>query len=938
MFFTFTVNAQIYLELEAKTDLTFAEIVEQTEAYFDEVGREKGKGYKPFKRWEYEKQRSLDAEGRIVSRSDQMKSYNSFMKNNPSQKAVGIDFTDLGPYSQTNTSTWSSSLGRLSAIGLDPNNANHIIVGSPTGGIWKTTDGGTTWAVIYDYATNIDIRSLEISHANADHYYVGTSARILKSIDAGETWTAQTGGPVGTFNTITMDPTNANILLATNRFGRGIYRSSDGGDTWGLVEATTGDAFDIEFKPGNSNVVYASGAGFISKSTDNGATWTVLAGPWGGGVIMLAVTPHDANYIYALQETNGGYDATYRSTNSGTTWTVRSDNSSGTNNILFYNQSVVGGQAPRDMDIVVSPTDKDDVYVAGTELWKSTNGGTGFTKIADWLVASGLPFIHADVDLMYYSGTTLYVGSDGGLFTSTDAGATFTDKTTGINVRQFYRIGASQTSVDRVSGGSQDNGTGVLVGGIWKDYMGADGMETFIDWSNADIMYGNLQFGSLYKSTDGGNTTVGITQTESGANGEWVTPTEQDPTISNTLYQGKTEVYKSTNGAASWTTISAFANGDKCDEIEIAPSNNQVIYVSYGALLYKTTNGGTTWSANIGPGGYINYIDVHPTDPNKVVIAQFGAIMESTNGGTTWVDIKGNLPNQTYYCALYANDGASGIFLGGQVGIWYKDNTSGTNWVNQSGDMPTVQIRELEIRNGTLYVGTYGRGLWKGTLTPNILGMTCGSPIDLSMPGTFTAPGPSYGGGCFNCTGGATANANWYKFTPPFTGTINIGSCLAGEDTRLWIYSGSCGALTQIDANDDGCTMTHGNGTELFASLVENLAVVAGTPIYIEWDNRWSSNSFFWSLEYNAVACPPNFNGPNTLTGVQSTSMDFETNGGIASSQQITGATTVVDYDSGTDINLLANFEVVLGAVFNAFIDGCGGALIQQDLNDLEGK
>ena len=919
-------SPEIYLKLADEGELTFEQIVAQTEAHFDIVGRGKGVGYKPFKRWEYEMERSLDANGFIVSKKRQTEAFNSFMKTNSTSRNLEVGFTEMGPRAQTNTDTWSSALGRLTSVGLDPNDENHIIVGAPAGGVWRTTDKGASWNIIYEYATNINIYAVEISHANPDHYWIGTTSEILRSTDAGQSWTVVTGGPDGETNTITMDPTNANVLLATQRMGvtPGVYRSADGGATWAIVHNNGSDAYDVEFKPTNSNVVYASGEGFIAKSTNNGVTWTDIAGgPWNGfGAVMLAVTAHDGNYVYALQEAGGGYNGTFRSINSGGTWTTRSDNSSGMNNILTYDQSGGGGQAPRDMDIVVSPTNKNNVFVAGTELWGSTNSGANFTKVADWLVNSGLPFIHADVDLLYYTPDGLYAGTDGGLFITTNGGTTWTDHTPGIGVRQFYRIGASATDPDRVSGGSQDNGAGVVVNGVWRDYLGADGMETFIDWSNADIMYGNTQFGSLSKSIDGGVTTVVINQAP-GGNGEWVTPTEQDPTNANTLYVGKDELYKSTDGANNWTDLTGMNIVSLIDEVEIAPSNNQVIYFSHEETLFKTTNGGATWT-DVSPNvNNINYIDVHPTNSNKVLITQMGQVMESTNGGVSWTDITANLPGITYYCGIYQGDATDGIFLGGSYGIWHKDNNTAGMWVNLNGNLPVVPVRELEIRGTTMYVATYARGLWKGTIANANNGMTCANAIELDMPGSYTAPGPSYGNGCFNCA--SAPHANWFKFTPPLTGKVSIGSCHNGVDTRLWAYSGNCGALTQIAFSDDSCAIAHGSGND-YASLVQNVAVTAGTPIYIEWDDRWSSNSFLFTIEYTMVACPGNLDGVNALVGLQNTTRDYEAAGTISSTQTISGGGVVVDYDSGTDINLNPNFEVVLGAQFNAFIDGCGGA------------
>lgn len=916
---SYSISAQIYLKMSYETDMTFEEIVDSTERYYDKFGRDKGLGYRPFKRWEYESERSLDANGRVRSYAQDLEEYRKFVKKHPeqSQKSVSVEYTELGPTSAVNTVTWSSALGRFSAVGLDINNPNHVIAGSPTGGIWRTEDGGQSWDACYDYTMNMNINALEISHADATRYIAGTSNEIIYSEDSGRSWERSTTGPIGQqVNTIIMDPVDENILLATDRYANRVWRSTDGGVNWSVVYNAPDDTYDIEFKPGDSNIVYVSGRGFISKSTDNGLSWSPLSGPWGSGVIMMAVTDSEANIVYALQETSGGYNATFRSTDEGMNWTTQSDNSSGSNNILTYNQNNAGGQAPRDMDIVVSPYNAAEVYVAGTELWKSDDSGVTFTKVADWLVSSGLPFIHADVDLLYYNKNAFYAGTDGGLFVSTDNASSWTDWTSGTGVRQFYRIGVSATDVDRVSGGSQDNGTGTLVGGTWYDWVGADGMETFIDWSDEDIIYTNIQYGGLYKSIDGGQNRVPISNTP-GGNGAWVTPTEQDPMNSNTLYQAKKEVYKSTNGGLTWSAISAIAHGGNANELEIAPSDNQYIYVSWGSTLYRTTDGGSNWS-DISPGtGTINYIDVHPTDPDRVVVAVAGEIHESTNGGANWNEITYNLPNITYHCAIYANDGSMGIYAGGRPGVYYLNNSTSNKWLNVSGNLPTVQVRELEIKHNFLYVATYGRGLWKSSIQ-SIEGMNCNEAIVLIAPGTYTSQGPSYGNGCHNCS--SSSHANWYTFTPPKDGVVNIYSCRGGADTRLFVYEGAnCGSLTEIASGDDDCEISFGGATH--AAEVSMVNVSAGVPIFIEWDDRWSQSSFLWTLEF----CDGDLFGADALDGVQSNSEVFETNGDIESTQQITGNGTNVIYDSRFNVFLNAGFEVNVGAIFEAYIDGCNG-------------
>jgi len=846
---------QDYLTLSYTTDLTFEQLRAVGQAHFDTVGTQKGMGYKQFKRWEYWAERHQDKNGRVIRNADAVQEFEKFLAKNESvTRAISGNFTDEGPYSAINTDTWSSHLGRITSIDADPNDANHVIAGAPNGGIWKTTNLGITWTPVYEQEANLKIYSVEISHANDQVYFAGTNGSgIRKSTDGGATWSNTTGVTNNDrINTITMHPTDSNILYAIGQFQGKVYKSTDGGDNWTTIFDHSSNMYDLEFKPDNPNIIYVSGIGTIRKSTNAGNSFTTLSGPWvSNESIMLAVTPDDDDYIYALQEVGGGYGGLYLSTNAGTSWTTQSDNACDCNNILTYNQNNSGGQAPRDMDVIVSPTDKTEVHVAGVETWKSTNSGSTFTKTTSWLVNNSLPFIHADVDILIYDGSRIWAGTDGGIFYSDNAANSFNDISQGIGVREFYRIGASETDIDRVSGGSQDNGTGVLKSGIWYDFMGADGMETFIDWSNADIIYGSVQYGSLYKSTNGGNTANGLS--EGPGDGAWVAPLEQDPTNSNTLYQGRNQIQKSTNGGSSWSEISDFVEGNagsELRELAIAPSDNDYIYAAYNSTLYATTNGGTTWTLKTPSLSFsnINYITVHPTNPSRVLMALSGAntVVESLDGGTTWTNLSSNLPNIPAECVLYEADTLDGIYVGMFHSIYYTNNISGGNWSYVGANIPAVSIVEMEIRNDILYACSYGRGLWKIPLSSFVGNYTCADAQTLNTCGTVTTLALDQGNGASQ---GDANHAVWYEFTSDISGSINISSCASSTNTRLYVHGGSCGNLNMIANSDDDCTLVDGNNPT--AAKIENLAVTAGVPIYIEWDNRWSNDAFTFEIEFD---------------------------------------------------------------------------------------
>ncbi len=735
------LQAQTKFDYQNRIDLTFEQRLQLGNQYFNQTNRERGNGYKQFERWKYWSRRSLDENGRIITQEQidrEVAQFNGQLAKGAIQSAISGNLTEMGPMAATNTSTWSSHLGRLTWISVEPGNFNHILVSAPTGGVWKTTNNGGTWTPLFDGMTNMNVYATEISHANSQHYFVGTNGSgIWRSTNGGTTWTQSTGITNGDLiNMIKMHPTDANTLYATGQFFNGnLYRSTDGGASW-VVVFNDGIAglYDIEFKPTDANTIYIGAVAGIYVSTNAGVNFNFIGdgAPFAGaGVIMMAVTPANGNYVYALAENGGGFHAVYLSTDSGTTWNTQSDNSGGNNNILTYVQTNAGGQAPRDQDIEVSPTDVTEVHVAGVETWKSTNSGVTWTQSTDWNLGElTLPFIHADIDQLTYVsvGAThrLYAATDGGIFYSDNGAANWTDITQGIGTRQFYRIGVSKTEVDRVVGGSQDNGGGIIRGGVWYDWLGADGMETFVDKSVANTIYGTTQNGSLYKSINGGNTIIGINRPAGEGDGAWITPFEEDPAAANTIYSAYRQVYKSTDGGGSWNPISNFTKtGMGADttlmELKIAPSDNQTIYAAFSGRMYRTTNGGTNWTLLTFPVAFtqINYITVHPTNANRLMITISGGtarVLESINAGTNWTDISSNLPALATQCALYEADATDGIYVGMNPGLYYKNNASGGNWTNAGNNLPNVSVTELEIQHNTLYVGTYGRGLWKASL------------------------------------------------------------------------------------------------------------------------------------------------------------------------------------------------------------------------------
>lgn len=906
--FVLTSWSQEYRRMIADGSYTVQEIQKEAKKYFNSVGTERGKGYKQYRRWEYNAMRLMDENGKLKTAGyyyNELERYNNYVNQNfdLSRTTVGNWITE-GPTDWNATSGWNPGVGRITSLAIDPGNTDHIIIGGHTGGVWKTTNGGTSWTVLTDNLSNLSVNSLAMDPTNSSTYFWGsTNGTIFKSTDAGMTWNVLATAGTGWVNKILIDPTNTAKMYCSTEFS-GLYKSTDSGATWTLIDPGMTTGYDFEFKPGDTNTIYASGNNFY-VSTDGGATFTdpspdplipwgqeyvngshdwtqasanegglvtpktgagmayfqinnysapvtILTSPamdisgaaspelkfsftqpiWSGpgyddqdelrvlyktsmagawmelaaydtsvttwtditlalpagsadyyigfegsanygfgitlddvsvedatlGVIfedgfenpaggfstgpkMIGVskdaTGPDAAVVYVLEAAGSIFGAFYKSTDSGVTFSKLDH---GTNNYFGYSSTANdnSGQAPRDMDIAVHPTNVDEVHIAGILTWRSIDGGSSFDITSQWVPANAanedIGYCHADVDIMEFVGNDLYVGTDGGIFVATDTGTInstyYTDLTAGLGIRQFYKIGISQSDPVIVTGGSQDNGTSVLSGaGAWTDWLGADGMETFVDKSINSIMYGTSQYGSFYKTINGGTTVDfgAITQPD-GKGGQnvwnWIVPFEQDPIVQDVIYCAFDEVYKSINGGGSWTSISQnFAA--LIDELKVVPTNSNILYASIDGALYKTTDGGATaWTALTGFSGNINSIALHPTDPMKIAIATTSAdkVFVSNDAGATWSSYLNNLPGFSAQTVVWQNNADNGLYVGMNYGIYYIDDSFAV-WQPFSNGLPNVDIRELEINtaNNRIYAASYGRGLWSsGVFDPTL--------------------------------------------------------------------------------------------------------------------------------------------------------------------------------------------------------------------------
>jgi photosystem II stability/assembly factor-like uncharacterized protein len=699
-------------EIIERNDLTFTEVQKLADLYIadesDSIQQQKDQ--KHYERWKFEQKFHIDSKGYKISPLAEQEAFTKALKT--STLSSSVNWTELGPKSFTATSGWNPGVGRLTSVAVNPVNNNIIYVSSPGGGIWKTSNGGTTWIPLVDNnSAFMNIYNVCIDPSNVNTIYAAViNGGVIKSTNAGATWSNTGSGPSNTKKVI-VNPTNSNIVLATS--ASGIHRSTNGGESWTHVFSEIAKE-DIEFKPGDPSIVYASGSDY-DRSTDGGVTWTwITSGITNNGRTLIGVSPNNSSVVYMVQANDNEFGRLYKSTDSGLNFTTTVIGSSGSGTNYFgYGGTLAGGQAGYDMAIAVNPSDVNDLSIAGIIVWRSTNGGTSFSQQTVWSYPNSVGYNHADVHALEYVGSTLYSGSDGGIYKTTySTPNSWVDLSTGLGIRQLYRIASSLSNAIVMAGGAQDNGTVARQsGGNFVDWLGADGMDVIIDPNNHLQMIGTSQYGQIYRTTNGGNSRSNLTRPISA---NWITPLAWHPTNSSITYGGWNAIYKSTNAGTTWSAISpAYGN---FNELAVAPSNDQYIYASRGSVLYKTNDGGAIWTTYTAP-GTITDIAVKYNDPTKVWItttSSSNSVMLSTNAGAAFANISAGLPGIAARSIVVDDFTTEGIYVGMNIGVYYRNLVNGT-WTLFGTGLPQVAINEVELSKigGKLRVGTYGRGFWE---------------------------------------------------------------------------------------------------------------------------------------------------------------------------------------------------------------------------------
>lgn len=711
----------------SNSDITFQDIVNAFDTYWETRDHEiRGSGYKPFKRWENFWKNFVKDDGTLPTKLELWNTWLEKEQGKLSRNTLtdNSNWLPVGPFTHTNTGSWSSGQGRVNAIIVDPSTPTTFYSGAPAGGIWKSTDSGNNWTVLTDDLPQIGVSGIAIDYANSNIIYIATgdddagdsySVGVFKSTDGGATWNStglNPGNSPSRMNDIYIHPTNSNILwVATSS---GVYKSTNAGVNW--TNTLSGNIRDLKIKPGDPLTVYAVSSTTFYKSIDGGNSF-VSSGtglPASSGRLVIDVTPANTSVVYVLSATTGnGFQGIYKSTDSGANFTTNA--TTGTVGDIFESP-----QAWYDMAFAVSDTNENEIYTGVLNVWKSTDGGTTMTKVNNWSSPTQPSYTHADIHLLRFYNGELFAGTDGGFYKSSNGGTNFTDLTAGMQIGQFYKIAVAKQSSGKMVGGLQDNGGYALNNNSWQNYYGADGMDTAIDPNNPDIYYGFIQQGgSLYISNDAGassSSSVGGPET-----GNWVTPLVANK--EGEIYAGYSRLYKL---CGAFEAVSP-SFGSNIDFLEIDDINSDNIYVAINNSLRKSTDKGLTFTNVETFSTNITSIEVHNSNSNIVYVTTSGTsngkVHRSTDGGLNFSNITGSLPSVTKNIIKHQDfHSQNPLFLGTSLGVYRYDDTT-SDWEAFDNGLPNVSVTDIDINyvDSNITAATYGRGVWQSDIVAEVL-------------------------------------------------------------------------------------------------------------------------------------------------------------------------------------------------------------------------
>ncbi|MFL5760993.1 MAG: glycosyl hydrolase [Thermomicrobiales bacterium] len=689
----------------------------------------------------------------------------------------GLKWRSIGPFRG----------GRSVAVAGDPNEIAVFYFGSTGGGVWKTTDGGQYWHNVSDgFFKRASVGGLAVAHSDPNVIYAGMGEATIRgnvshgdgmyrSTDAGKTWTHCGLAATRNIAKVRVDPRDPNTVFVAalgHAHGpnpeRGVYRSTNGGETWDLVLSRGEDAgaSDLQLDPRNPRIVYAGcwearrgphyltsggAGGGLFKSTDRGTTWTDLTHNPGLpkmtiGKIGLAVSPAKDARVWAIVEAEKG--GVFRSDDGGETWTLLNEQRELRQRAWYYSH------------ICADPLDPETVWVLNVELYKSIDGGKTFERV---------PAPHGDNHDFWIDPANpqrIILGNDGGATVSYNGGLSWSSQYNQPTA-EMYHVTTDGRNPYRVYGAQQDNTTmsvpsrsnyDVITMTEYYEIGGGESGYIAVRPDNPNIVFAGNYMGQLtrYDHSTGQLRWITVWPEEYSGFGakdykyrfNWTSPTVLSPQNPNILYSGGNHVFRSEDEGSSWTQISPDLT--RADPSTLESSGGPITKDNTGAEAYATVftvaespkktgvlwagsddglvhvsqDGGKKWK-NVTPPdlpewALISIIDASPHDAGTAFVAatrykldDFNPYLyKTTDFGKTWKKIVNGIAENDFTRVVREDPNYPGLLYSGtETGI-YASFDNGNQWHRLGGNLPVVPIHDFVFAHNDLVVGTHGRSFW----------------------------------------------------------------------------------------------------------------------------------------------------------------------------------------------------------------------------------
>ena len=740
--------------------------------------------------------------------------------------------------------------GRVAAIAVNPFDPNHWLIGAGNGGVWESRDLGLSWVRLTDEAPTLAIGAIAFAPSDPDIIYVGTGEAasvgfakaglgMLKSIDGGATWDLLGALSLAraSVKRVRVDPANPDVVLALasrGGIGRdsqegappamagtepppfGVFKSTDGGSTW--VRTLGGQGTALEIDGTNFTRQYAAigdqrlgvltdppgsppnAINGVYRSTNAGVSWARVEGPWGSGGsatsspvgrIELAMAPSDPDVLYASIQVppNGGSTAT------GLLGLYRTDNAwAGTPTWIKIPTDATGAggycgptKCGYSHVISVDPTNPNTVFAGGAErgLWRCTNCAASPT----WTNVTLLSGVHPNHHALAWAGARLIDGNDGGVWSTTDFGASWLNHNDTLSISMFFGGSLHPTNPDAMLGGIQAfQASNRLDESVWTfqpqvAQLGEADVAISSTRPDLDWMIASL-FGAIQRTTDGGFTVIRADARIDKTGAAFVAPVRKCPSNDDVFVTGTNRMWRTDNffSAAEpfwqsnglphpFPSPNALNAPGTILSIAFAPTNpfqtpcSIYAWGNRGGQIQLTQNAGVDW-LDLDPGKTlpprpVNGLAFHPSNPNTLYIAlssfndatlerRPGHVFKTVNAlgrSPIWVDVSPPIDTPFNVITVDPRD-ANLVYAGSDTGLWQSGDGAAT-WVRMGPEtgLPNVAIHDIQINPETdrTVVFTYGRGAFLLTTDATILlrpptNLHVTSVVGNTVTVAFTAP------------------------------------------------------------------------------------------------------------------------------------------------------------------------------------------------------